>query len=117
VDIIKDQGTSTLQSRLIWDYIISNLEATEIPGRNLSCETTEFGVISQKEVTQTLVHVFGAKNKKTGGTKHLAFNVAKLQRLGKVYDLSVRVEVLKENSRDDRDDREDTSCLSYPGNM
>jgi hypothetical protein len=112
VDIIRDQKTTTLPSRLIWDYIVSNLEATEIPGRNLSCETSEFGVISQKEVTQTLEHVFGAKNKKTGGIKHLVFNTGNLQRLGKVYDLSVQVEVLTEEesrsrSRDDRDDRED----------
>jgi hypothetical protein len=112
VDIIRDQKTSTLPSRLIWDYIVSNLEATEIPGRSLSCETSEFGVISQKEVTQTLEHVFGAKNRKTGGTKHLVFNTAKLERLGKVYDLSVQVEVLTEDetgsrSRDVRDDRED----------
>jgi hypothetical protein len=112
VDIIRVQRTSTLPSRLIWDYVMSNLEATEIPGRNLSCETSEFGVISQKEVTQTLEHMFGAKNKKTEGTKHLVFNTAKLQRLGKVYDLSVQVEVLPEEesrsrSRDDREDRED----------
>jgi hypothetical protein len=107
VDIIRDQKTTTLPSRLIWNYIMGNLEATEIPGRNLSCETTEFGVISQKEITQTLEHVFGTKNKKTEGIKHLVFNTAKLQRLGKVYDLSVQVEVLKEDSRDDRDDRED----------
>ena len=86
------------------------MEATEIPGRSLSCETSEFGVISQKEVTQTLEHVFGAKNKKTEGTKHLVFNTAKLQRLGKVYDLSIQVEVVtreESKSRDVRDDRED----------
>jgi hypothetical protein len=46
------------------------------------------------------------------GVKHLVFNTGNLQRLGKVYDLSVQVEVLTEEesrprSRDDRDDRED----------
>ena len=110
VDLIRDQRTAILPSRLIWDYISSSLEATEIPGRSLSCETSEFGVISQKEVTQTLEHVFGAKNKKTEGTKHLVFNTAKLQRLGKVYDLSIQVEVVtreESKSRDVRDDRED----------
>jgi hypothetical protein len=112
IDIIRDQKTATLPSRLIWDYIVSNLEATEVPGRSLSCETSEYGVVSQKEVTQTLEHVFGAKNRKTGGIKHLVFNTGNLQRLGKVYDLMVQVEVLTEEesvpkSRDDRDDRED----------
>jgi hypothetical protein len=112
VDIIRDQKTATLPSRLIWNYIVSNLEATELPGRNQSCETTEFGVITHKEVTQTLEHVFGAKNKKINGIRHLAFNTANLQRLGKVYDLSIKVEVLKEESSSeksgsDRDLRDD----------
>lgn len=101
VDMISSLRTSVLPSRLVWDYITSNLEGTEIPGRNQSYETTEFGIISQREVTQTLVHVFGAKSKKVGGTKHLAFDVAKLQRLGKVYDLSIKVEILEESSTKD----------------
>jgi hypothetical protein len=63
--MIAAQNTSLLPSRLIWDYITSNLEGTVIPGRNQSYETTEFGTISQKEITHTLVHVFGAKNRKT----------------------------------------------------
>jgi hypothetical protein len=113
IDIIKDQRTTTLPSRLIWDYIISNLEATEIPGRHQSCETSEFGMISQKEVTQTLEHVFGAKKKKTNGIKHLAFDSAKLDRLGRVYDLSIQVEVIREESSSEKsgslsDDRDDT---------
>lgn len=73
VDIIRVQKTTIIPSRLIWNYIESNLEGTEIPGRNLSCDTPEFGVISWKEVTQTLEHIFGAKNKKTQGIKHLIF--------------------------------------------
>lgn len=88
----------------------------EIPGRNLSCDTSEFGVLSQKEVTETLKHVFGAKNKKTGGIKYLEFNNAKLQRVGKVYNLSVEVEILKgEEIRDDRDDGDDIdTCKDSP---
>jgi hypothetical protein len=107
-DVIRDQKSTTLPSSVIWNLIVSNLEGTEIPGRNLSCDTAEFGVISQKEVTETLKHVFGAKTKKTGGVKHLEFNNAKLQRVGKVYDLSVKVEILKEDEiRDDGDDGDD----------
>ena len=107
-DIIRDQKNSTLPSSLIWNLIVSNLEGTEIPGRNLSCDTSEFGVISQKEVTETLKHVFGAKTKKTGGIKHLEFNNAKLQRVGKVYHLEVQVQILNgDEVRDDGDDGDD----------
>lgn len=114
-DIIKDQKNTTLPSSLIWNLIVSNLEGTEIPGRNLSCDTSEFGVISQKEVTETLKHVFGAKTKKTGGVKHLEFNSAKLQRVGKVYNLEVQVQILKgDEIRDHRDDRDDIDTEDNP---
>ena len=107
-NVIRDQKTTTLPSSVIWNLIVSNLEGTEIPGRNLSCDTAEFGVISQKEVTETLKHVFGAKTKKTGGVKHLECNNAKLQRVGKVSGLSVKVEILKKDEiRDDGDDGDD----------
>jgi hypothetical protein len=97
IDIIRAQRTAVLASRLIWDYITSNLEATEVPGRNLSCETTEFGLITHKEITQTLEHVFGAKTRKVNGVRSLVFDVAKLQLLGKIYDLSIQVQVIKED--------------------
>ena len=107
IEIIATEKTAVLASRLIWKYVMENLEATEIPGRNLSCETTEFGHLSQKNITETLVHIFGAKNKKIDGIKHLIFNTAMLQRLGKIYDLSLQVQVIKENEQDVRDDRDD----------
>ena len=98
IDIVRDQSTTTLPSRLIWDYIVSNLEGTELPGRNLSCDTTEYGIISQKEVSQTLEHVFGGKLRRINGIRTITFNPGKLQRFGKVYDFSIKVEVLKEDS-------------------
>jgi hypothetical protein len=74
----------------------------------MSCDTAEFGVISQKDVTETLKHVFGAKTKMTGGIKYLEFNNAKLERVEKVYDLSVKVEILEgDEIRDDGDDGDD----------
>jgi hypothetical protein len=51
-DMIKAQGTSELASRLIWDYIKTSLHGEEIQGRTLSYESSEFGTISQKEITQ-----------------------------------------------------------------
>jgi hypothetical protein len=70
-------------------------------------------VISQKEVTQILEHVFGAKPKKLGGVRSLIFNTGKLQRLGKVYDLSIQVQVLQEDSSSEKSgsDRTDVSDM------
>jgi len=102
VEIIKEIKTSVVPSSVIWHYIMENLEATEIPGRNLSCETTEFGYLTQKDVTHTLIHVFGAKTKRVNGVRSLAFDVAKLQRLGKIYDLAIEVQVIKEESSSEK---------------
>ncbi|HEU4824444.1 MAG TPA: hypothetical protein VFS97_13550 [Nitrososphaeraceae archaeon] len=97
-DMIKEQSHTVLSSTKIWDRIVSDLEATVISGRNLSADTTEFGVISQKEIIQTLEHVFGAKKKRTNTGRYLVFNTVKLDQLGKVYDLSIWVEIVKEGT-------------------
>lgn len=119
IDIIEVQRTAVLPSRVMWDYITSNLEATEIPGRNLSCETTEFGLLTKKEITQILVHVFGAKPGKFNGIRSLDFDVAKLQRLGRVYDLSIQVEVIKDesSSKESGSDRTDVTNIDKPNGL
>jgi hypothetical protein len=114
-DIIKDQGKTELASRFVWDYIKAGLQGEDIPGKALSCETPEFGVISQKEITQTLEHIFGAKTKKINGIRMLAFDLTKLQRLGRVYDLEIEIKVLREGeeSGSDRADWTDVGLGKY----
>ena len=53
----------------------------------------EFGIISQKEIFETLWDVFGAKGKKSNGIRHQLFNLSKLKRLSKVYDLATEIKV------------------------
>jgi hypothetical protein len=56
-----------------------------------------FGVLSQKEVTQIFKDVFEASKPKHHGKAYLLlFNLEKLAKLGKVYDLDVRVQVIEE---------------------
>lgn len=95
-DMIKSKNTTKLESGFIWGYIKSNLPGAEVPGRPLSYDTSEFDVITQKEIIQTLEHVFGAKSKKSNGIRKLYFDVSKLQRLGNVYDLATEVKVIKD---------------------
>jgi hypothetical protein len=95
-DMIKSRKTSLLESGFIWDYIISNLQGADVPGKALSYDTSEFGIVTQKEKIQTLEHVFGAKSKKSHGTRKLDFDISKLQRLGKVYDRATEVKVVRD---------------------
>ena len=78
---------------LIWGLIKSNLQGQDIPGKPLSCDTSEFGIISQKEIFETLRDVFGAKHKKSNGVRHQLFDPFKLKRLSKVYDLATEIKV------------------------
>ena len=94
--MIKSRKTSQLESGFIWEYIKSNLQGADVPGKALSYDTSEFGTITQKEIIQTLEHVFGAKTKKSHGIRKLDFDISKLQRLGKVYDLATEVKVVRD---------------------
>ena len=101
-DLITERQTTQLESGFIWEYIRSNLQGADVPGRALSYDTSEFGTISQKEITQTFEHIFGAKTKKSHGIRKVAFDVSKLKRLGNVYDLSPQVRVVEGENEDSR---------------
>jgi hypothetical protein len=103
-DLITDRQNTQLQSSLIWEYIRANLQGAEIHGKPLSYDSSEFGELSQKEITQTLEHIFGAKTKKSHGIKVLQFDMSKLKRLGNVYDLSPEVKVIEGDDGDVGDD-------------
>jgi hypothetical protein len=114
-DMIKEQDKTELASRFVWDNVKANLQGEEIYGKPLSYETPEFGIITQKEITQTLEHIFGAKPKKVNGIRTLAFDLTKLQRLGKVYDLETEIKVIRdgENLGSDRSDWTDVGIRKY----
>ena len=94
--MIKSRKTTQLESGFIWGYIKAGLQGAEVFGKALSYDSSEFGVITQKEIIQILEHVFGAKSKKSHGARKLDFDISKLQRLGKVYDLAIKVEVVRD---------------------
>ena len=68
-----------IPNSLIWGLIKANLHGQDIPGKPLSCDTSEFGIISQKEIFETLRDVFGAKGKKTNGVRHQLFDLSQIK--------------------------------------
>ena len=93
-DLIKAQDTTELESSLIWNYITEILPGEEIPHKQLSYESSEFGTISQKGIIEIFMQVFGAKRSLNRREKRkLLFDMDKLQRLGKVYNLSMEIKV------------------------
>ncbi len=99
-DLIKAQGTAELESALIWNTLKDILPGQEIANKPLSYDSAEYGLLSQKEITQKLKEIFGATSTKHGGktgtTRSLVFNLEKLQKAGKTYELDVDVKVIEE---------------------
>jgi len=80
--------------------------------KKLSYEISDFETISQKQkgITQTLKDVFEAKlPKRHGGNRKLIFDKSKLERIGKLYNLSIEVEVTDRIQLQDGEVKEDNS--------
>jgi hypothetical protein len=94
-ELINEQNTYELESSLVWDTALSRLEGRHIPNKPQSFESVEYGTISQKDVTQILIEVFGAtRSKRHGGTRKLVFHPSKLEKLARMYHLNVKIEVM-----------------------
>jgi hypothetical protein len=92
-ELIKQENSTELASGLIWDTISTKaLEGDLIKPQTF--QSVEFGQLSQKEITQTLKDLFGAtKSRHHGDANKLVFDKGKLERLGKIYELSIEVKV------------------------
>ncbi len=88
------------------------LQGQSITNKPLSYDSAEFGLISQKQIIEVYKDVFGAtKSKRHGSSNKLVFDLKKLERLGKIYDISLEVKV-KENG-EDGDDGIDVGLLRH----
>ena len=79
---------------MIWNTIKDILPGSPIPNKPQSYDSTEFGILSQKEIVQTLSDVFGAERSRDKTSRKLVFDPSKLDRLGKIYDLEVEVKLV-----------------------
>ena len=93
-ELVKEQNSYELESGLIWNTIKNTLQGNDIQNKPQSYDSTEFGMISQKEIVQTLTEVFGAERSRDKTSRKLVFDPSKLDRLGKIYDLDVEVKLV-----------------------
>jgi hypothetical protein len=91
-NMIKDANSTQLETSKIWAKVKDDLNGEDIKAQTI--QTADFGPISQKEIIQTLKDVFKAKPpKRHGNARSLVFDLTILDKLGKVYDLDVNVQV------------------------
>jgi hypothetical protein len=116
IKLINEQNASELPSSLIWDNIINQLPGSNISNRPLSYESSEFGTISQKGIVEILIQVFGAKQSLNRQDKRkLIFDLDKLKRLGRIYELSIQVKVGTSSTSSTSDFMTDTTDLTDIG--
>ena len=98
----RGQNIIPLKSYTIWSFLMIDLEGSEIPHRPLSFESADFGTISQKGVTQTLIDVLGAKKpNRHGESRILLFDKSKFDRQRKLYNLDeIKIREEKEEEED-----------------
>ena len=111
-NLIQTKNSYELETSDIWVSVIEDLEGRDIPGKPLSCETAEFGVISQKMIIQVMKDVFGASPPKHhGSARKLVFNADKFKKIGRVYELKTEVQISEGDDGTDGTDGTDSVSI------
>ena len=87
----------------IWLKVKTLTDATVLPGHPLTCDTTRFGVISQKQVTGILEDIFKAEVRTSNSTRTVRFTKADLNRVMNAYDIEDVEISVKRYDKDNND--------------
>ena len=92
--LIRNHNSYELATSDIINVIKTDLECKDIPAKPLSFESSQFGTLSQKQITNMLDEIFGAtKSPHHGNNSKWTFDKDKLARLGKIYQLSPNIKI------------------------
>jgi hypothetical protein len=92
--LIRNHNSYELATSDIINVIKTDLECKDIPAKPLSFESSQFGTLSQKQITNMLDDIFGAtKSPHHGNSSKWTFDKDKLARLGKIYQLSPNIKI------------------------
>ena len=94
-ELTEEQNTYELESSLVWDIVQNKLEGSSIQNKPQSFESAEFGTISQKDIIQILIEVFGATRiKKAWWEQEIKIYPSKIEKIARVYNFDVKIEVM-----------------------
>jgi hypothetical protein len=112
-ELISAQNTTKLESGIIWNTITESLQGNAIHNKPQTYESVEFGHLSQKDIIQILKDIFGAKkSKRHGEGRKLEFDEVKLEKLGKIYDLDINVEVSKKDEGNEEEEKGEVAAAA-----
>jgi hypothetical protein len=91
---LTSKGHYQLATAVIWQTIKNSLPGSDIPNRPLSYESSEYGTISQKQITLILMTDFSAdRPKHQGKKKELVFKEEKIRSLDKKFNVNLEITV------------------------
>jgi hypothetical protein len=94
-NIIETKNSYEIESKKIWDTVTNPdiLPGEFVPGKKMTYDSTEFNQFSQKKITEIYMEVGATKPERHGSPIKLIFDKGKLERLGKIYELSLDIKV------------------------
>jgi hypothetical protein len=99
--LVDTEHTYEFESSRIWGELKEWLAGSEIPYKPLSYESSQFGTISQKQITEILKSDFSAKSPSHNSNKaKLTFDRTILDRLEGKYNTDLKVEVYESTEED-----------------
>jgi hypothetical protein len=106
--LIESHNKYQFETKVIWDTFKEWVSGSEIPYKPLSYESTQFGTISQKTITEILIEDFSAERPIVKTDKaELIFNKETFEGLKSKYDLDLTITVSQLESPEDLEDPED----------
>jgi hypothetical protein len=94
-DLIARHQKTELEFSLIWDAVTCGLSGDFKNESHQTFESEEFGTITRKAVSETLMQIFGAKQSSNRReSRKLIFDKTKLNQQSKYYDVDIQVRVV-----------------------
>lgn len=97
-----DAHGDTIESDLVWKTLINTLPGEFQQNKPLSYQSADFGEISQRYIIQTLKDIFAAEKTRDRKARKLKFDKAKLERLGRIYELQMDIQVMEGNQHEEK---------------
>lgn len=114
--MLEEKQTPTLKTSDIWYKVMAATKGRTVPGHPLSIDTEEFGIISQKGITETLMDILKADYSNTNGERTLTFDNENLENVRLPYDdIDVSITLEEETDKTGQSTSADSTDSAHVG--
>jgi hypothetical protein len=120
VNLVSIHGSKELPAGQIWSLAIKTLEGTYDEKKPNEYQSADYGTIYRNTITNIICDKFGADRKHTKNGSVLTFDLEKLVKVGKTYNLetNIQTKIDKEgDGGDDSDGSTESNATSQPNHI